>query len=116
MQKVEGSSPFSRSSRRPAFAGLLCFWGWLGSRARSAADPLGPLSVRSQSTKLRRTGRRRRGPTPFRRVPRLASAGSTARLSVVGLAVASGTSARNQSLNQKGPLVGGTLRDQDIEA
>jgi hypothetical protein len=27
MQKVEGSSPFSRFLKRPAFAGLLCFWG-----------------------------------------------------------------------------------------
>jgi hypothetical protein len=27
MQKVEGSSPFSRFDKRPAFAGLLCLWG-----------------------------------------------------------------------------------------
>jgi hypothetical protein len=27
MQKVEGSSPFSRSLKRPAFAGLLSFCG-----------------------------------------------------------------------------------------
>ena len=35
MQKVEGSSPFSRSLERPAFAGLLCFWAATPSRAGS---------------------------------------------------------------------------------
>ena len=48
MQKVEGSSPFSRSLRRPAFAGLLCFWGRRGGDPRRRSSPLGPLSVRFQ--------------------------------------------------------------------
>ena len=42
MQKVEGSSPFSRSLKRPAFAGLLCLRETLGT-SRKSCERLGPL-------------------------------------------------------------------------
>ena len=42
MQKVEGSSPFSRSLRRPAFAGLLCFWGRPRGKLGVWRSALGP--------------------------------------------------------------------------
>jgi hypothetical protein len=42
MQKVEGSSPFSRSLERPAFAGRFCFWDRAHGEPKSDASPLGP--------------------------------------------------------------------------
>ena len=47
MQKVVGSSPISRSLKRPAFAGLLCFWKREEGERKSRERPgsaFGPLS------------------------------------------------------------------------
>jgi hypothetical protein len=61
MQKVEGSSPFSRLSRKPRSGGAFCFWRECFRRDLRPALPPGATTARTLGTPVRPQERRSNG-------------------------------------------------------